>query len=182
MSRLAAALLTTLLLGGCGVPPDRAPRQIAGAAIPTPSGAGGAALVQPTAVSVYLVRGRHVVPVQRVVDAPASPDRRLTALVQGPTDREAEAGLRTSLAGGIRAGRVTVRGGTAVVTLAASFVDAGTEEQILALAQLVFTLTESDGVRAVRFTVEDSAVSVPRADGSLTAGPVRRSDYLRLGP
>lgn len=173
---------SALTLAACGVTSESSPRGLEHPALTAPAATADGALSRPTAVVVYLLRERQAVRVRRVVESPADASRRLDALGRGPTEREVAAGLRTAVAGGIRAEDVVVEGSTARVSLSAGFTDAGTQEQILALAQLVLTLTESGGVRAVTFEVDDVAVSVPRTDGSLTDDPVGRADYVDLLP
>jgi spore germination protein GerM len=56
----------------------------------------------------------------------------------------------------------------------------GGDEQLLAVAQLVCTLTARPGVGPVSFTLEGAPVDVPTGDGSLTSGPVSRDDYADL--
>ena len=56
------------------------------------------------------------------------------------------------------------------------------DDQLLALAQLVFTLTARPGIGQVRFTLRGEAIQVPRADGSLVATPVSRDDYSAVAP
>ena len=51
--------------------------------------------------------------------------------------------------------------------------------QLLATAQVVFTVTEVPGVEAVRITADGSPVEVPTDDG-LTAEPVSREDYASV--
>ena len=56
------------------------------------------------------------------------------------------------------------------------------EEQMLALAQLVFTLTGLPGVNGVSFARDGRPVEVPTADGELKRGPLRRQDFAAVAP
>jgi spore germination protein GerM len=72
----------------------------------------------------------------------------------------------------------------AVVTVAVSreFTEVAGGNQLLATAQVVFTVTEVPGVAAVRVTADGSPVEVP-TDAGLTDEPVRREDYASVaGP
>ena len=60
------------------------------------------------------------------------------------------------------------------------FADAAPREQLLGLAQLVYTATELGAVDTVRFEIDGQQVAVPRADGSVTDQGVRRVDYAAL--
>jgi spore germination protein GerM len=77
---------------------------------------------------------------------------------------------------------VKVAGGMATVRLDRSLVAADVREQILALAQLVYTLTELPGISAVQFSFDDQPAEVPTAEGSLKTGAVTRADYAAVGP
>ncbi len=53
-------------------------------------------------------------------------------------------------------------------------------EQLLAVAQIVCTLTGRPGVGQVSFTLEGASLAVPKGDGSLVTSPVARDDYASL--
>lgn len=165
-----------LVLAGCGVRPEDGPHRLDDAAVPV---APGSPISRPVGVTVYLVRDSRVVPVRRIVVAPPTAEGRLASLSRGPDDREAALGLTTVVHD--RAVSVRVRRGIAAVELSAGFAALTRPEQTLAAAQVVFTLTEAGGVRAVRFSVDGDPVAVPRAPGPPTTEPVSRADYATLG-
>ena len=72
--------------------------------------------------------------------------------------------------------------GIAEVDLAASFGDIRSREQILALGQIVYTLTGQPGIGGVRFTVEGKEVTVPLSDGTLSDDPLSRDDFKAIAP
>jgi spore germination protein GerM len=57
-----------------------------------------------------------------------------------------------------------------------------TDEQLLALGQLVFTLTDQPGIGGVEFSLEGEPVDVPLADGTTQDGPVSRDDLPEVAP
>jgi hypothetical protein len=103
-----------------------------------------------------------------VVDALASP----------PDD--ARVAWRTEIGEPSIVHSVRLEAGTAHVDLVAGVNDLGADDQLLAVAQLVCTLTGRPGVGQVSFTLDGSPVDVPRSDGSLTDEPVSRDDYADL--
>jgi spore germination protein GerM len=129
-------------------------------------------------IRVCFVRGVQVVPVEREPDGPGLQGA-LATLAAGPTSADEASGLRTALLAEDAVGDVTLTAGVARVGLRQSFA-IGTEDSILALAQLVCTLTAQPGVGQVAFTLEGQAVEVPLADGSLAARPVTRDDYASV--
>jgi spore germination protein GerM len=178
---LAAALLC--LLAGCGVPADPAPRSIPDEEVPFGLLGTTTTATRPaptTRAVVFLVEGDRLVPVLRQVQAPATPDTVLATVAAGPTPPEAAAGLRTALVTGV--GLSHVAAGTATVRLDRDFVAADLREQILALAQLVYTVTELPGIRGVQFAFDGQPAEVPTAHGHLKAGAVSRADFAVIGP
>jgi spore germination protein GerM len=75
---------------------------------------------------------------------------------------------------------VSLEAGVATVDLRPTISALGSDEQLLAVAQVVCTLTGRPGVGPVAFTLDGSPVDIPRGDGSLTNEPVSRDDYAEL--
>jgi len=179
---LAIALLC--VLAGCGVPADPAPRDIPAEDVPfglldttttTTS--------RPTSrarVTVFLVKADRLAPVGRGLPAPASPVSVLAVVPAGPTP--AEGGGQLAQRGNHRrhggAGVRWDRHGDARPGLHRRPV----REQILSLAQLVYTVTALGGVRGVQFTFEGRLAEVPTAQGSLKLGVVTRADFAAIAP
>ncbi len=135
-------------------------------------------------VVIYLVTSdpQHLVAVARDVGAADPVAAAVAALAAGPTDREAAFGLQTALPAQHLVRSVKVADGVAAVDLDTAFGDIGGSNQLLAIAQLVYTLTAQSTVDRVTFSVEGGAVEIPRGDGSLTSGAVSRTDYQQLAP
>jgi hypothetical protein len=127
--------------------------------------------------------GDHLVTIVRTLPAPFSPHRALEAL-EGRAGTALPVGIRTAIRGRyIAAADDTVAArGIARVDLSTDFVQRSASDQVLALAQIVCTLTQLPGVGQIRFTLHGDRVDVPRADGSLTSEPVSRFDYRALLP
>ena len=188
----ARALVAVAAIGAigaaCGVPQDEKPRALSEDGVPfgllSPATTQTTApVVQPAASAVvYLVRGDRLIAVQRQVRAPVSSGRLLTALLEGPTEAEAEAGFRTAISSEARVRDVTASAGVVTIELSDQFVEVAGQDQIIALAQIVFTATETDHAGAVRFRLAGEAVEVPRGDGTLTSAPLTRADYAALAP
>lgn len=106
----------------------------------------------------------------------------LDSLLRAPSDSESEAGLRTALAEEDVQGVDEVSGGVVSVDLSAGFEQLGGSDQLLAIAQVVYSLTDRPGVGRVSFTLDGDSIDVPRGDGSLTSGSVSRDAYTELAP
>lgn len=183
----ALAALSALSATACGIPIDSEPRVLEASAIPPeflePT---TTQLETPSAVSqtfrVYFVNEEGMlVARERELSRPVAPEELLLALFAGPTDEETEAGLNSALPAEteiLDADRS--RDGVLVLNLAE-----GTLEQIegelqrSAIAQLVFTGTEIEGVDWLWVQIENEPRALPTDEGDLET-PVGRQHYLSL--
>jgi spore germination protein GerM len=188
---VVAVALIGLGAAACGVPMDGSPREISRGNIPvellapapavTTSTTGPASLTE--VIEVYLVSGDRLFAVPRTVPAPASAPQAMASLLAGTTaDERSEAGLRTAVSRRADLAVVAVSGRSARVELDQSVVGARGREQLLALAQIVFTLASLPDIDSVDFTLRGVPVEVPTGDGTLKSGPLGTRDYAALGP
>jgi len=171
-----AAAAAALGLAACGVPVDTQPAALARNRIPfgllDPSAPTTTATTEPSPIEVpvqiFLIGPTgHVEPVAR--DVPVSaPDLAtvLGALVIGPTDAEAAAGLQSALSPQTTVLGATIAGGIATVNLGGTFGQLVGPPQIQAVAQIVFTASSLPGVTGVAFELSGAAVAVPVASGA----------------
>lgn len=183
-----AAVLVLLATTACGVPQDAEPRALDSQATPfsLPGGNSRAPDDAPAPtgreqVELFFARDGAVVPTSRLVRraTPILPDVLLDMLLDGPTEAELADGLTSVIPTSLTVEDVVVEGRTAVVSLG------GPEDQVrsaqaLAFAQIVTTLTGSEGVDGVRFRLGDSDLKVPRGDGSLTERALTSRDYAEV--
>lgn len=184
-TRVVILLVCCSVGGGCGVPTADHPSTAAGDAVPYGLlDVGEAATttlpeLASAATTIWLVVEVGVVPVTREVAAPATLARAFEALATAATGAEGRLGLRSAVPEG-SVNDVGVTAGVATVDLSEEFVRAAPREQLLALAQLVYTATELESVEVVRFTLAGQPIEVPRGDGSVSEGPVTRADFRAL--
>ncbi len=176
--RLLVLVVATLTMAtACGVSTQAHPQALATVASPTvPPPTGPITSLR----QIYLVRNDRLVPVVRAIADPVTADGLLAALLRGPTPREGQRGYRSAIPTNVSVNSLKVGSGTAVLDLAAGLSGIASQEQALALGQLVYTITADSGVDTVRFQVDGEAVKLPRADGSLTENQVSRADYRGL--
>ncbi|SNY55284.1 GerMN domain-containing protein [Paractinoplanes atraurantiacus] len=170
-------ILLVLLLTACGVPAEDSPHPVELPRAPL-NGSGAAAVTPAGEVAHVLCLVRDERLVQSVRRAPSYPgvQQQMNELITGPTPAESSTGLSTALAGLT----VTATAGPGSrVTVEVSRAE-GRKDDILAYGQMVCTLTARPDVAAVSFTREGRSLEVPRADGTLTEGPLRSSDYAAL--
>lgn len=177
-------LLTLVLLlvvaAGCGVPTDDSPRAIEtppmrldGTGNPAAAGAGSAV------VRLYLVREGRLVRVLRRVPEPLTARQQLDALLAGPTGDEATDGFTSALSTMSITG-MTIVERRATITVADHPDQLARTDEILAYGQIVCTLTSQSDVGTVSFESGGELLGVPRADGSLSDGPLTIADYSGL--
>jgi spore germination protein GerM len=174
------AFALVLAVSGCGVPVDRTPREINDIRVPYRSGAPAAQSAGQQIERLCFVQNGKLVRVARRVPVELLPAAKVRDLLAGPTAQESDNGLTTALTAttgvtvvvdGVRA-TVDVGGGRLAEGL-------GTDD-VLAFGQIVCTLTSQFQIGTVTFTSEGQPLSVPRADASLTDGPVTIADYVAL--
>jgi Sporulation and spore germination len=180
MRRLSVGLLSLgLFLCACGVPTQSDPEPIH-ATRPT-----GKSPVMPTAgrsdVEVYFVRGTRLEAVRRTA-TPSDQATALDLLTSGPSRSEVAGGLRTALTPQVlRATGPRPSDPSVTITVTRDFTGIVGADQLLALAQVVWTVTQFPGVRSVRFQADREPLEVA-TDHGLTALPVSRDDYRSAAP
>jgi len=174
--------MCVLLLTGCGVGAQSRPTSLDPSAAPL-GGLLGTPSPAPTGSAralIYLDRAGTLVAVVRRVPAPAAPGQVLAALVTGPTRREQQAGLVSSVPISWHLVDSSPTVGIVRVEIASTSGASGRNDEVLAFGQAVLTLTSLPGVTGVEFVQDGKVLPVPRADGSLASAPVSRSDYAAL--
>ena len=189
-SRLLSVLVAVVAAGACGIPPDDKASLAQPGSVPYDLLGEGPAATATTQVAaqtekatLFLVQGERLAPVQRELPAPVSVESVLEALIAGPTVTEVQLGLRTALLttpGLVRSGSAS--GGIATIDLGQPFTEIAGRDQIVALAQIVSTVTGLPGVGRARFTLEGQPVGILRGDGAVTTETVSRDDYATLAP
>lgn len=172
MRRLIGLLLVGLMLAGCGVTTQDRPEPVE--ATPTASSPPPVASPGTERVQVYFLRDGQLEPVTRLV-ADATVSATLAVLVVGPTPEEAGSGLRTAVTP--QSLRVVDRDAqTATIGVTKDFTGVSGDNQLLAVAQVVWTATGAEGVERVRFVLDGEPIEVP-TDRGLSWLPVGRGGY-----
>jgi hypothetical protein len=204
---VVVATAVLLWATGCGVPSDSqdrplAPNEIAYQPLPEPTTttsttttAPPVTTVAPPATSttllptttvpiafpldVYWIDGSTIRPIRRL-DVEATLKTAVEALRAGPSFSDSDAGLRSAIPGPDMIESASVESGTATIRLATSFLTLPGNEQTLAIAQIVYTVTNLPGIGLVEFQLGGRALSVPTANGEASQGALSRDDYVSL--
>jgi spore germination protein GerM len=170
-----------VILGGCGVPAQDSPERLGDQGALPVVGTPVTSVPGSTKATVWFVRAERLVPVERSVPEGGA-QAAVRALLAGPTAEEVAAGMHTELGPSSRVSTVDVNGRVANVAVDASFSQVQPDHQVLAVAQLVYTVTEVSGIDAVAITVDGEPVEVPGRDGALQDGPFRREHFSSFAP
>lgn len=186
---VGAATTAALVAAGCGIPTDDHATVAAPGSVPfdllgqAPSATATTLPVAPTEkATIFLVQGERLAPVRRELPAPVSVELVLEALADGPTATEEQLGLRTALLAPKLMTSGGVSGGIATIDLGQPFTEITGRDQIVALAQIVSTVTGLPGVGRAAFTLDGNPVGILRGDGAVTTASVSRDDYATLAP
>lgn len=158
MRRATATAVIGLLiaLSACGIDPDSGPRVVPpdqrGQLESGEQGAGQSAGAGRVFLLVEDENGRVLRSVLR--DVPARPADVLQALIGGPNDTEIADGLQTALPVDVEVRSARQVAGIVNVDLSPQILELQSNALQLAVAQIVFTLAELDGVNAVRLRVD----------------------------
>ncbi|CAA9293655.1 MAG: Sporulation and spore germination [uncultured Friedmanniella sp.] len=175
--RLLAIVSFLFLLLGCGVSSQSQPVPLP--TQPTPVVASAPVGRNGYTVTVYFVQFGRLAPVAR--SAPDTfPQTALRLLVDGPDTTEAAMGLETALVPQ-ELGTVTGDRGPMTVEAGPEFTSIAGDNQLLAVAQLVWTATVSSPNSLVRIQVGGKPIEVP-TDNGLSRLPVGRDDYMTVAP
>ena len=189
MRRLVALLLVLAATAGCGVRSDSTARDLSASRIPyglledaptTTSTSAPTPSVARTDVLVYFIKDDRLFKVVRQVNAPATVAKALTALLFGVQEDEVAAEVRSAIDPTASIQARALDPATYQVDLSAEFSKGPTSEQVLALAQIVYTATALPGVTGVRFTLDGVPIEVPTGSGSLTSEPVGQDAFAEF--
>ncbi|MCL4448768.1 MAG: GerMN domain-containing protein [Actinobacteria bacterium] len=156
---------------------------------------------------IFLIKANHLSSLSLAVPYPLSLQEVLDLLVAGPTSAEVAAGFSTAIPSQTRVSVVslpdiattvstgasstvlssrpdtsssTVAGrntGVVTINLNQAFSIVSGQEEVLAVAQLVYTATSIKGINGVSIELDGQPTQVPQANGTLTPGPLTRADF-----
>ena len=132
-------------------------------------------------VLAYFLMNEKLRVVGRIVETP-DPAAAVQALLVGPTSEETTAGMVTLIPAGTEMLSVMITGREVRVDLTGVFASGGGSMSVLGrLAQMVFTLTQFDGIDTVRFSLDGEPISQLTGEGVGVDG-VTRSAFTDMAP
>ena len=138
---------------------------------------------QTQTVTVYLVADERLSAARRDVEPGLDPvTAALTGLARGTDAAERARRQRSALPPNPEPPTFAVSVDTVELQLPATFDQLDTRDQVLAIGQIVYSITESGTVQRVSFARRSTVLQVPDGDGRLTSRPVSRADYAAIAP
>lgn len=154
-------------------------------ATPTPSPTPEPEPAERVTVRIYLTRGEKIGVAGRMVEAaskPALARAAVEALLEGPTAEETGYSLDTAIPEGVTVRDVTIGDDRATVDLSASFASGGGSLSMqLRAAQIVYTLTQFDGIERVAFLLDGDPIDALGGEG-IDVDDVTRLDFEDVTP
>lgn len=137
-------------------------------------------------VAVYFSRNEKICVAGRPVTATDDvgvASAALAALFAGPTADEAAGGMASSIPQGTALLALEITGGVASVDLSSEYASGGGSlSTMMRLAEVVFTLTQFEGVLGVELEIDGVPVDVFGSEGLVLAHPMTRADFEALSP
>jgi spore germination protein GerM len=134
--------------------------------------------------TVYLVDNlERLRPAVRTLPSPVLIATVLNSLLQGATDEEAENGLRSEVPAGTTVNGIDrLDADVIAVDLSEEFAETTADGELLAQAQIVYTVTELGNVRGVLFLVDGRPREGADDDAKLTSSPLTIEDFEDFAP
>jgi hypothetical protein len=187
-----ALLLVALVAAGCAIPTQSAPSTMSPSKVPfhlldphLPT----TTTTQPKPSSLlpvkvfFLNSTNGLVPVQRVVAAPAPLTAIITSMLAGPGVAETRQGISTAIPSDVAVISTTTQGNIVTVNLNDAFSQIIGNNIELAVSQIVATIANEVGpTTGVIFEIEGQRTSVPIANGSQVSEPVYLIEFLPVAP
>jgi spore germination protein GerM len=185
--RLSVSVVMGLALAGCGISSDDAPRNVPPAeqeqlGIGSDRRAGDATGTARIYLLAPEVAGQSQALQAVARDADETPTALLEALFAGPNVDEVGIQLRTAVPADTELLGVRLRGGVLLIDVSTGLLELSGQVLVAAVAQIVFTGAEVEGVRSVSITVEGQTQLWPAGNGDLQSDPLTIYDYPGLVP
>ena len=184
---LVAAVVLTVPIAACGVPDDGLiaiePSELPDSLHPSSTTTTAVSLEAHDGsgyTDVYCIRENQLVPEPIGFASTPSLERVVSILERGPGSADRTVPERSAVSQGEVIAALARDGERVTVELGPAFAEVAGADQVLALGQIVITLTSVPGVGSVALRQEGEPLDVPLPDGTLVRRPVVRDDYSSL--
>lgn len=161
----------------CGVQSDATPRDVPADERILPNAGGTTGSAASGAERVYLVGPGEERLLRSVSRNAESPEELISTLFLGPNDDELAAQYSSNIPPGTELRSARTQGQFLILDLSEEITELTPQSLAQAIAQIVYTATELEGIEAVQLTVSDEDLSWPTPNGETTTDPLRVYDY-----
>jgi hypothetical protein len=175
--RPAAIVLVAAALTSCGISPDAAPRDLpvgerdlATDSASTGSDAAGAD-------RIYLVAPGDERLLRSVPRQAGTRSDLIEILLAGPNDNELSNQYSSFIPPSTQLLSARTQGQVLTINLSGGIAELSGQNLAQAVAQIVYTASELDGIEAVQLRVDNEELAWPKANGETTSDPLRIYDY-----
>ena len=174
--RILTVAVAAFALGACGIQTDSAPRDLPEdeRSLISDSSSGSDAS---GADRIYLVAPGEERLLRSVPRDAEFREDLIEILLLGPNDDEVAAQFSSFIPPSTELLSARSKGQILIVDLTAEISELTGQSLSQAIAQIVYTATEIDGIEAVQLKVEGEDVAWPKPNGDTTADPLRTYDY-----
>ena len=169
-------LAVVVSLVGCGIQPDAAPRDIPVEDLVAEQGVSSGTSAS-GADRIFLVAPGDDDKLSSVPRNATSRENLIEVLLQGPNAEERDAQWLSNIPSGTDVLSTRSQGNVFTIDLSRDLIGLTGSPLAQAVAQIVYTASELDGVGAVQITVEGESLPFPKGNGDSTAGQLRVYDY-----
>jgi hypothetical protein len=179
MNRRHALLLVVLSLvaAACGIQTDSAPRDLPEAERILPIAGSSAGTDASGADRIYLVAPGEDRLLRSVPRTAATREDLIRILLLGPNDDEIAAQYSSFIPPSTELISARSNGQILIVDLTGELSELTGQSLSQAIAQIVYTATEIDGIEAVQLKINGEEVAWPKPNGDTTTDPLRIYDY-----
>ncbi len=169
-------LVVVLALVGCGIQPDAAPRDIPVDDLVAEQGVSNGTSAS-GADRIFLVAPGDDDKLSSVPRNATNRENLIEVLLRGPNAEELEAQWVSNIPSGTEVLSTRSQGNVFNIDLSRDLIGLTGGPLAQAVAQIVYTASELDGVGAVQITVEGDSLPFPKGNGDSTTGQLRVYDY-----
>jgi hypothetical protein len=169
-------LVAVVSFVGCGIQPDAAPRDIPVEDVVAEQGVSSGTSAFGTD-RIFLVAPSDDDKLDSVPRNATSRENLIEVLLLGPNAEELEAQWVSNIPSGTEVLSTRSQGNVFTIDLSRDLIGLTGGPLAQAVAQIVYTASELDGVDAVQITVEGESLPFPKGNGDSTTGQLRVYDY-----
>lgn len=178
--RLAAVLLVVGAGTACGVQPDATPRDLPDEERTIAIDFGRPGSDASGANRIFLVAPGEERLLRSVPRQASTRSELIEVLLAGPNDDELASRYSSYIPASTTLISARTQGQVLTLNLSGGIAELSGQNLAQAVAQIVYTAAELDGIEAVQLRVDDEELAWPKASGETTSEPLRVYDYPNL--